>query len=148
RGTVLGHGHDPSDRNVDMLIARLRRTIDPNPKPTRFILTEPGLGYKFAPRPQSVEDGESLPAIDLEWQKDVQSSRLNEFGLGEVKATTASDESEMQSTPDEVLIGRISNGDRLAMQVLYARYHVRVFRFVVCLVRNEATAAEVIREEV
>src|SRR5207249_1334488 len=30
----------------------------------------------------------------------------------------------MQSTPDEVLIGRIANGDRLAMQVLYARYHV------------------------
>jgi RNA polymerase sigma-70 factor (ECF subfamily) len=37
----------------------------------------------------------------------------------------------MQSTPDEVLIGRIANGDRLAMQVLYARHHVRVFRFVV-----------------
>jgi RNA polymerase sigma-70 factor (ECF subfamily) len=37
----------------------------------------------------------------------------------------------MQSTPDEVLIGRIANGDRLAMQVLYARYHVRVFRFVI-----------------
>ena len=46
----------------------------------------------------------------------------------------------MQSTPDEVLIGRIANGDRLAMQVLYARYHVRVFRFVVRLVRDEVTA--------
>src|SRR5262245_53539633 len=45
----------------------------------------------------------------------------------------------MQSTPDKVLIGRIANGDRLAMQVLYARYHVRVFRFVVRLVRDEAT---------
>jgi len=43
----------------------------------------------------------------------------------------------MQSTSDEVLIGRIANGDRLAMQVLYARYHVRVFRFVVRLVRDE-----------
>jgi RNA polymerase sigma-70 factor, ECF subfamily len=56
------------------------------------------------------------------------------------------DESEMQSTPDEVLIGRIANGDRLAMQVLYARYHVRVFRFVVRLVRDEATAEDVISE--
>src|SRR2546421_8484147 len=55
-------------------------------------------------------------------------------------------ESEMQSTPDEVLIGRIANGDRLAMQVLYARYHVRVFRFVVRLVRDEATAEDVISE--
>jgi RNA polymerase sigma-70 factor, ECF subfamily len=52
----------------------------------------------------------------------------------------------MQSTSDEVLIGRIENGDRLAMQVLYARYHVRVFRFVVRLVRDEATAEDLISE--
>src|SRR5437870_6200291 len=52
----------------------------------------------------------------------------------------------MQSTPDEVLIGRIANGDRLAMQVLYARYHVRVFRFVVRLVRDEATAEDLISD--
>jgi RNA polymerase sigma-70 factor (ECF subfamily) len=52
----------------------------------------------------------------------------------------------MQSTPDEVLIGRIANGDRLAMQVLFARYHVGVFRFVVRLVRDEATAEDVISE--
>jgi len=31
----------------------------------------------------------------------------------------------MQAKSDEVLIGRIANGDRLAMQVLYARHHVR-----------------------
>jgi RNA polymerase sigma-70 factor, ECF subfamily len=52
----------------------------------------------------------------------------------------------MQSTPDEVLIGRIANGDRLAMQVLFARYHVRVFRFVVRLVRDDTTAEDVISE--
>src|SRR5256886_4415731 len=54
----------------------------------------------------------------------------------------------MQSTSDEVLIGRIANGDRLAMQVLYARYHVRVFRFVVRLVRDESTAEDLISEEI
>ena len=52
----------------------------------------------------------------------------------------------MQSTSDEVLIGRIANGDRLAMQVLYARYHVRVFRFVIRLVRDESTAEDLISE--
>ena len=52
----------------------------------------------------------------------------------------------MQSKSDEVLIGRIATGDRLAMQVLYARYHVRVFRFVVRLVRDEATAEDLISE--
>jgi len=57
RRAVVGHGAEPYDRNVDMLIARLRRKIEPNPKSPRFILTVLGLGYKFAPRPQSVEDG-------------------------------------------------------------------------------------------
>jgi len=52
----------------------------------------------------------------------------------------------MQATSDEVLIGRIAGGDRLAMQVLFARHHVRVFRFVLRLVRNEATAEDLISE--
>jgi RNA polymerase sigma-70 factor (ECF subfamily) len=50
------------------------------------------------------------------------------------------------ATSDEVLIGRIANGDRLAMQVLFARHHVRVFRFVLRLVREEATAEDLISE--
>src|SRR6476646_11585534 len=52
----------------------------------------------------------------------------------------------MQTTSDEVLISRIAGGDRLAMQVLYARHHVRVYRFVLRLVRNEATAEDLISE--
>ena len=52
----------------------------------------------------------------------------------------------MQTTSDEVLIARIAGGDRLAMQVLFARHHVRVFRFVLRLVRNEATAEDLISE--
>ncbi|HYI26537.1 MAG TPA: RNA polymerase subunit sigma, partial [Bradyrhizobium sp.] len=34
-----------------------------------------------------------------------------------------------QAATDDVLIARIAQGDRLAMQVLYGRHHVRVFRF-------------------
>jgi RNA polymerase sigma-70 factor, ECF subfamily len=52
----------------------------------------------------------------------------------------------MQTTPDEALIGRIAGGDRFAMQVLYARHHVRVYRFLLRLVRNEATAEDVMSE--
>jgi RNA polymerase sigma-70 factor (ECF subfamily) len=52
----------------------------------------------------------------------------------------------MQATSDEVLIGRIAGGDRLAMQVLFARHHVRVFRFVVRLVKNESTAEDLISD--
>src|ERR1700690_297363 len=52
----------------------------------------------------------------------------------------------MQTTSDEVLIARIASGDRLAMQVLFARHHVRVYRFVLRLVRNEATAEDLISD--
>ena len=52
----------------------------------------------------------------------------------------------MQATSDEVLIGRIANGDRLAMQVLFARHHVRVYRFVLRLVSDPTTAEDLISE--
>ena len=51
-----------------------------------------------------------------------------------------------QATSDEVLIGRIAKGDRLAMQVLFARHHVRVYRFVLRLVGNPTTAEDLISE--
>jgi RNA polymerase sigma-70 factor (ECF subfamily) len=52
----------------------------------------------------------------------------------------------MQATSDEVLIGRIASGDRLAMQVLFARHHVRIYRFVLRLVRDESSAEDLISE--
>src|ERR1700674_309055 len=52
----------------------------------------------------------------------------------------------MQATSDEALIGRIAGGDRLAMQVLFARHHVRVYRFVLRLVRDESLAEDLISE--
>jgi RNA polymerase sigma-70 factor (ECF subfamily) len=53
---------------------------------------------------------------------------------------------EMQATSDEALISRIATGGRLAMQVLYARHHVRVYRFVLRLVGNTTTAEDLISE--
>src|SRR5215468_10231858 len=52
----------------------------------------------------------------------------------------------MQATSDEDLIGRIASGDRLAMQVLFARHHVRVYRFVLRLVRDESIAEDLISD--
>jgi hypothetical protein len=89
RRAVVGHGADPYDRNVDMLIARLRRKIEPDPKSPAFILTVPGLGYKFAARPQSGENGQSVPAIDLERPKEARIIWLNQSGLDGVKTTSA-----------------------------------------------------------
>src|SRR5499427_10605941 len=47
---------------------------------------------------------------------------------------------------DEVLIGRIAQGDRHAMEVLFARHQVRVYRFVLRLVGNQAMAEDLISE--
>jgi DNA-binding response OmpR family regulator len=53
RYAVAGRGAEPYDRSVDMLVARLRRKIEPDPKAPRFILSVQGVGYKFDVRPQS-----------------------------------------------------------------------------------------------
>jgi RNA polymerase sigma-70 factor, ECF subfamily len=52
----------------------------------------------------------------------------------------------MQTTSDEALIERIAAGDKLAMQVLFARHQVRVYRFVLRLVRDQSVAEELIGE--
>jgi RNA polymerase sigma-70 factor, ECF subfamily len=52
----------------------------------------------------------------------------------------------MQAPADEALIGRIARGDRLAMQVLFARHHVRVYRYVLRLLRDEMAAEDIIGE--
>jgi RNA polymerase sigma-70 factor (ECF subfamily) len=44
------------------------------------------------------------------------------------------------------LIARIADGDRLAMKVLFARHQVRTYRFLLRIVRNEATAEDLISE--
>ena len=52
----------------------------------------------------------------------------------------------MQAPADELLISLIARGDRLAMQVLFARHHVRIYRFVLRLMRDEMAAEDVISE--
>ncbi len=48
------------------------------------------------------------------------------------------------ATPDDALIERIAAGDKLAMQVVFARHHVRVFRFVLGLVKDRTMAEDII----
>jgi class 3 adenylate cyclase/predicted ATPase/DNA-binding response OmpR family regulator len=66
RHAVVGRETETYDRSVDMLVARLRRKIEPDPKAPRFILSVPGVGYKFAAQPEIAEDGNWLPAADQE----------------------------------------------------------------------------------
>ncbi|QOZ43796.1 hypothetical protein XH89_10110 [Bradyrhizobium sp. CCBAU 53340] len=51
---VTGRGAEPEDRSVDVLISRLRRKIETDPKTPRLIVTVPGEGYRFTAKPQAV----------------------------------------------------------------------------------------------
>lgn len=52
----------------------------------------------------------------------------------------------MTGPSDTELIGRIAKQDQTAIEVLFGRYQVRVFRFVLRLVRSEAVAEELTNE--
>src|SRR5215813_15101363 len=62
RNGISGRDHEPYDRSIDMLVARLRRKIEPDVKSPRFILTVPGAGYKFAARVQHADAATSSPS--------------------------------------------------------------------------------------
>jgi class 3 adenylate cyclase/DNA-binding response OmpR family regulator len=92
RHAVVGHEAEAHGRGVDMLVARLRRKIELDPKEPRFILSVPGVGYKFAVRPQRADDEKSLPAIELEQRTDPQSTWLNGSTLAEAMPANAPDQ--------------------------------------------------------
>jgi RNA polymerase sigma-70 factor, ECF subfamily len=50
------------------------------------------------------------------------------------------------ASSDNILIARIASGDRLAMQTLFARHRVSVYRWVVRIVRDEALAEDLMSE--
>jgi RNA polymerase sigma-70 factor (ECF subfamily) len=51
-----------------------------------------------------------------------------------------------QQMSDETLVGLIAGGDKHAMRVLYARYSVRMFRFLMRLVDSESLAEDLVSE--
>src|SRR5262249_23594713 len=59
--SVSGREAEAFDRSVDVLVGRLRRKVEVDPKAPRLIVTIPGVGYKFTERPTSVGTAGSLP---------------------------------------------------------------------------------------
>jgi RNA polymerase sigma-70 factor (ECF subfamily) len=49
-------------------------------------------------------------------------------------------------TTDETLVAAIAQGDKRALQVLFGRHNVRVFRFVLRFVNDEASAEDMVSE--
>ena len=50
----------------------------------------------------------------------------------------------VQETSDEALVELIADGDKRAMQVLYGRHNVRVYRFIVRLTGNTTLAEDLV----
>jgi two-component system torCAD operon response regulator TorR len=56
---VAGGRSDSFDRSIDVLVGRLRRKIEPDPGRPELILTVPGIGYRFAVKPNLI-----LPLVE------------------------------------------------------------------------------------
>jgi two-component system KDP operon response regulator KdpE len=48
---VWGAGYENADGNLRVYMAQLRRKLEPDPARPRYLLNEPGLGYRFEPKP-------------------------------------------------------------------------------------------------
>jgi len=51
-----------------------------------------------------------------------------------------------QGDADEALIQAIAKGDRPAMQTLYRRHHVRIYRFILRLTNDASSAEDLVSE--
>lgn len=51
-----------------------------------------------------------------------------------------------RATSDEMLLEKIANGDRTAMHTLYARHNVRVYRFVLRMLRDTAATEDLVSQ--
>jgi RNA polymerase sigma-70 factor, ECF subfamily len=63
-----------------------------------------------------------------------------------IAAVRSSRPSSAKATSDEVLLSLIAKGDKDALRLLYARHNVRVFRFLLRMVGNDASAEDLVSE--
>jgi two-component system KDP operon response regulator KdpE len=52
---VWGPGYDNAGGNLRLYMAQLRRKLEPDPARPRWLITEPGMGYRYQP-PQPVQE--------------------------------------------------------------------------------------------
>ncbi len=45
--TVWGHNHDHNTNYLRVYMAQLRRKLEPDPSRPKYLITEPGMGYRF-----------------------------------------------------------------------------------------------------
>jgi two-component system KDP operon response regulator KdpE len=52
---VWGPGYDNASGNLRLYMAQLRRKLEPDPARPRWLITEPGMGYRYQPPEQEAE---------------------------------------------------------------------------------------------
>ena len=70
--------------------------------------------------------------------------RLSDFS--DARASNARALTPVQKTSDEALLESIAKGDKSAMQVLFGRHNVRVYRFVSRLAGNASLAEDIVSD--
>jgi two-component system KDP operon response regulator KdpE len=50
---VWGPGYESAQGNLRLYMAQLRRKLEPDPARPRYLLNEPGMGYRFEPKPDA-----------------------------------------------------------------------------------------------
>jgi RNA polymerase sigma-70 factor, ECF subfamily len=61
-------------------------------------------------------------------------------------AAASSADAAAETSSDETLIGRIAGGDQLAMRTLFARHRVRLYRWLLRIVRDETLAEDLLSD--
>jgi len=57
---VWGAAYVNQPANLRLYMAQLRRKLEPDPARPRYLLTEPGMGYRFQPGPEEPADGDPV----------------------------------------------------------------------------------------
>ena len=81
--------------------------------------------------------------------RDVKSGDFKMIGIVRRSAATtvpAVAATAVSSSSDEMLVARIANGDKLAMQVLFARHRTPVYRWLLRFVDNETIAEDLLSD--
>src|SRR5205823_14433402 len=52
---VWGPGYADATGNLRLYMAQLRRKLDPDPARPRWLITEPGMGYRYQPDPEGYQ---------------------------------------------------------------------------------------------
>jgi RNA polymerase sigma-70 factor, ECF subfamily len=78
--------------------------------------------------------------IKVDFSRAIQASGDSKAHAGLARATDGRDAS------DEALIERIAHGDRGAMQTLYGRHSVRIYRFILRLTADAGTAEDLVSD--